>query len=159
MMTEHLPKVFSSGFNVQDEDLLQRKCQFDKVIRLEEPIHFDLWIISPYFTDISPIWTMSNNVESDGKGDGVVIYIPCLLLKSDCAVRRRMRSKVFKERPRDESHEDCAKENKEEDPGENEGPVRASFIEQSSGRIKMRKKEEFGRVRLRNKQMCRYQAR
>jgi hypothetical protein len=57
-----------------------------------------------------------------------------------------MGSEIVEKRLTDVSHEHCAEESEEEDPGEDERPVGASFIEQPSRWIKMRQVEEFGSV-------------
>ena len=78
MMAEHLPEIFSPGLNVQNKHLLQPKCHFNEIIAFEEAIHFDLRIVRPYFSDIPPVRTVANNVESDGEGNGIVGEIPAL---------------------------------------------------------------------------------
>ena len=64
-----------------------------------------------------------------------------------------MRGKVVEERFGDVLHEKRTEKSEEDDPGEDEGPVGASFIEEVCFRVEMREIEEFGSVRLWDEKM------
>jgi len=47
MVTEHLPEIFSSCFDVENDNLLNPKPGLDEIVRLEESIGFNLRVSGP----------------------------------------------------------------------------------------------------------------
>ena len=62
MVKEHLPKVFSSCFQVNGEELLQPKGELDQVVPFELSRYFAGWPGGPKFFEVEPVRRIHEDV-------------------------------------------------------------------------------------------------